>query len=76
MGDFLNQRFPDQLEAIEKLLKHDSAFAEMCADYEEACAWLADQDRARGFSRESDHALELVRDLECEIAKALSRGRA
>lgn len=65
-------RFPDRIETIKALLKNDPTFREICADYEEINAWLADHCRSADFpSEKCDHARELVRELEDEIIRAL-----
>ena len=72
MAGALYKRFPDHREIIEKILKTDATFQEICADYEEISAWLADYCRSEGLpSEKCDHARELIRDLEGEIMKAL-----
>ena len=72
MDDALSKRFPDHFRAIAELRKKDATFREVCADYEETNAWLADYCRTEGFASERcDHARELIRDLEGEIIKAL-----
>ena len=74
MTDHVYRKFPDQLETIQTLLQKDAAFAEMCANYEEICTWLTDHSRTRDLSpEERDHAHDLMRDLEDEIAEALGR---
>ena len=73
MANAVHKRFPDHFEAIETILKKDATFREICADYEEVSAWLADHCRSEGFpSEKCDHARELIRDLEGEIIKALT----
>ncbi len=73
MADYVCKRFPDHNETIAKLLKKDATFREICADYEEASAWLVDYCRSKGLpSEECDHVRELVRDLEGEIIRALT----
>ena len=73
MTDAVCKRFPDHIEAIRALLKTDATFREICADYEEASAWLADYCRSEGFpSEKCDHTRELIRDLEAEIIRALT----
>lgn len=72
MTDYVCRKFPDQLESIQTLLQKNAAFEEMCADYEEICTWFSTHSRTQGPSPgERDHARELMRDLEDEIAEAL-----
>ena len=70
--DVLYKRFPDHIEAIEERRRKDVTFQEICADYEEASAWLSNHCRSEGIASERcDHARELIRDLEAELIKAL-----
>lgn len=72
MVDVLYKRFPDHIMAIEELRKKDATFREICADYEETSAWLADYCCSEGIaSHRCDHARELIGDLEDDIIKAL-----
>jgi hypothetical protein len=54
-------------------MQKDATFAEMCADYEEICTWLAGyKDPKEPSSDEYDRAQELMHDLEDEIRQAIS----
>ncbi len=65
-------KFPDLVEAIQTLKIKNSAFGEMCADYEEMCTWLSAQCRPKDpQSEECDRAREIIQDLEDEIKMAL-----
>ena len=75
MTDHVSTRFPDHIEAIQELRLRDAAFNEMCADYEEISAWLADNSPLEGGpTEECDHARELIKTLEAEIRQALGVG--
>ena len=72
MNDHLYTRFPHQTEAIDTLLIKDAVFSEICADYEEACAWLAEYcHSASAPSEKCDRCQELIKELEVEILDAL-----
>jgi hypothetical protein len=74
MADAVYIRFPAHVDAIEALLRESSTFREICADYEEASALLAGLCRSQGLASEKcDLARELVKDLEGELERALSR---
>ena len=65
-------KFPNHIDAIQVLFKKDTAFREICNDYEETCNWLEDYCRSKGQpSAECDHAQQLIRELEDEIIKVL-----
>jgi len=72
MPKYLHKRFPGLIEAIELLLERDSIFREICSDYEEASAWLADYCHSGGLpSINCDRCRELIGELEGEIIEAL-----
>lgn len=72
MTDHVYRKFSNHVESIQALLQKDATFKEICADYEEICAWLAAHCRsAIEPSEECDRARELIRELEDEIDKAL-----
>ena len=75
MTGHVYQKFPHSTEVIRALLREDPAFAEMCADYEEICSWLAGHcSVADGPSEDCDRAREVMNDLEAEIGKVLRDG--
>lgn len=77
MTDHVHRKFADQLERIQSLLQKDAAFAEMCADYEEICTWLAAHSRTQSPSTdECDQARDLMRDLEIEISNSLRQAES
>ena len=72
MSDYVNLKFPDLVEAIQALKNNNSAFSEMCTDYEEMCTWLDNYCRSEvQQSEECYSAREIIWDLEDEIAKVL-----
>lgn len=72
MSGHVYRKFPDLVEAIQTLKIKNSAFGEMCADYEEMCTWLSAQCRSIDpHSEECDQAREIIQDLEDEIKMAL-----
>ena len=70
MINYLYERYPQYIGCIQSLLQYDPAFREICADYEEICAWLDNYKEVRP-PEEYDRALDLMRDLEGDINKAL-----
>ena len=73
MTEHIYRKFPNHIKAIQELLKKDTKFKEICADYEEICTWLAGYCSSEGqASEECFNALELIHNLEDEINKALS----
>ena len=73
MGDYVNRKFPQLIDAIQALKAEDATFREVCADYEVLCVWLAaknDTSRPPDLEEYGD-ARELKRDLEDEILKLL-----
>ena len=74
MTDHVYRKFSNHVEAIQALLQKDTTFREICADYEEICAWLENYCRSKGrASKECDDARKLIRDLEDEIYKVLRK---
>ena len=72
MTDRVHNRFPNHKEAINALLQKDTAFKEMCVDYEEICIWIDNYGLSKDqASDECEIAWELMHDLEGEIEKAL-----
>ena len=72
MTNYVYRKFSNHIKAIQALLQHDPTFREICADYEEMCAWLDDYCRSQGRpSEECDRARRLIRDLEDEINRVL-----
>jgi len=73
MVDYVYRRFPQLVGAIQALKERAAAFREVCADYEEMCAWLAAQDDRSAAPPPSEWALaqELKRQLEDEIHEML-----
>jgi len=72
MTKYLLRRFPDLIVAIELLLKKDTTFREICCDYEEASAWLADYCHSESLpSISCDRCRELIGELEGEIIEAM-----
>jgi hypothetical protein len=68
MTDHVFRRFTKHIEVIQILLQENAVFAEICADYEEICTWLACHCRqATQPNEECDHAWEVIRSLEDEI---------
>ena len=73
MSDYVNRKFPQFTDDIQALRAKDATFREVCADYEDLCAWLAaknDASRPPDLEEYGD-ARELKRDLEDEILKLL-----
>ena len=76
MIDLIRKRFPDYAGTIEKRIKEDHRFREICADYEEISTWLANYCRSTGTASEKcDHARELIKDLENEIFEELKAAK-
>jgi len=72
VGDYLSQKFPRQIDAIQAFKAKDATFREVCADYQEICTWLAAHDcSAARDPEEWGTARALKRDLEDEILKLL-----
>lgn len=68
MPEHVYRKFPNHIEAIQALLQKDATFREICADYEEMCAWLDRQYHSEDRSNnECDIAREVIRELEDEI---------
>ena len=66
------RKFPDQIEAIRKLVQRSEVLRDICTDYEEICSWLADCTKTKKPpSKEYDRALEVQRDLEKDILRIL-----
>ena len=75
--DVLRERFPDRIQAIEALRRRDPRFAEICSDYEEVSAWLAERCRSEDTaSPPCETAREALRELAVEIARALENDAA
>ena len=72
MTEHVFRKFPSHIDAIQKLLQHNTAFREMCNDYEEISTWMDSFDRSEGPpAKEYDHARELKQELEEEIDETL-----
>ena len=76
MTDHIYRKYPDHVALIQALRKKDTAFNEMCDDYEEMCTWLDSQNCSMDpHSEECLHAGEIIRDLEAEINRELERNQ-
>lgn len=68
----LERRFPERAGAIRHRMQDDSAFRELCTDYEEAAAaldyWQSPPQRSEAKTREYR---DLLAELAAEIAAAL-----
>ena len=74
MTDHVSKKFPDHTELIQSLMETNSAFRDICADYEEISTWLICCTRTKGISpKEYDHALEVKKDLENDIQQKLMK---
>lgn len=72
MGDYICRQFPEHTDTVQALQVKHATFREVCADYEEICAWLAAQEPSQVSDPEEwAHARELKLDLEDEILKFL-----
>ena len=70
--DHVISRFPNHLETIQKLYGKNATFREICADYREMAIWLEDNRLPENeLSTMHHHALELLQDLENELADCL-----
>ncbi|MFW2368451.1 MAG: hypothetical protein ACN4GW_18700 [Desulforhopalus sp.] len=55
-------------------MQRNDLFAEMCADYEEVCTWLAGRTSKEELTAEEySVAQDLIRELESEIAAAFEK---
>lgn len=76
MKDHVYRKYPDHVEAIQKLRNKDATFDEICNDYEEMCTWLAVQSCSLDpHCLECTDAREIIRDLENEIIEKLGRNQ-
>ncbi len=76
MSDHISRKFANQIDSIQTLLKTDTTFEEVCADYEEICTWLASQQESTVLSTEEiEHARELIQELEDEINQKLKENQ-
>jgi len=72
VSEYLQRRFAERIADIEALSKNDATFREICSDYEEASAWMADHCHSGSpLTLKCDRYRELVGELEGEIIEAL-----
>lgn len=74
MNYHVQKKFPEQSSLIRELLQRNEMFAEICADYEEVCTWLAGRtSKAELTAEEYSVAQDLIRELEDEIIAAVEK---
>jgi uncharacterized protein YdcH (DUF465 family) len=77
MIEFVLDRFPERRDEIERCFAQDSIFRQICEDYAEISMALAQMGRSPGQSdaEASEDYVNLLRELEEEIAQALQRSQ-
>ena len=74
--DAIHKKFPRHIEKIGALLNESRTFREICAEYEEMNAYVAKFCGPESQNtKQCNHARELLRDLEQEIAEQLTEFR-
>jgi hypothetical protein len=74
MNYHVQKKFPEHSSLIGELMQRNDLFAEMCADYEEVCTWLAGRTSKEELTAEEySVAQDLIRELESEIAAAFEK---
>ena len=74
MNYHIQKKFPEQQLLIQDLLQENEMFAEICANYEEICTWLAGRTSKEELtSEEYSIAQDLIRELEDEIIAAVEK---
>lgn len=74
MNYHIQKKFPEQQLLIQDLLQENEMFAEICANYEEICTWLAGRaSKEELTSEEYSIAQDLIRELEDEIIAAVEK---
>ena len=74
MNYHVQKKFPEYSSHIRELLQSNEIFAEMCADYEEVCTWLAGRTSKEELTAEEySVAQDLIRELEDEIAAVVEK---
>ncbi len=70
--DRIYRKHSDHLGCIKSLLQRDAAFRELCADYQEMCAWCEAHCQSDSLQKDECHAArKVLADLEREIETAL-----
>jgi uncharacterized protein YdcH (DUF465 family) len=77
MTEFVLDRFPGRRDEIERCFAQDSIFRQICEDYAEISRALAQMGGSPGQSdpQTSEDYVNLLRELEEEIAQALQRSQ-
>jgi hypothetical protein len=75
MIELVLDRFPEQRSEIERCFAQDPIFRQICEDYAEVSRVMAQLDKTPGASgpRAGEDYIDLLRELEEEIAQALQR---
>ncbi len=70
--DHVYRKFSNNIEGVKELLQKNATFREICDNYGEICNWLDDYCRSQDRpTKECDHAMEIIQDLEEEINQVL-----
>ena len=68
LTDHLTRIFPNYINEIMEIIVDNDDFAELCADFEEMCTWMAIRCREIDQpSKECEQALQTLKELEEEI---------
>ena len=72
--EHIQRKFPNRFQQIRSLAQRNREFEDICNDYEEISTWLSNQGRTgKSTKKELDRARELIKDLEEDIIKVLTK---